>query len=159
MATSRSCFPLSTRAKRGYAAHLAARFSPHPAIGAFASRRRTDRTIWTNDNTLSSQYATPVETGGYLYGIHGRKIGVAELRCIEAATGKVHGRKRASASLTSFSSGDKLFIQKADGQIRLAVADPAKYRELAAAELASTVDSCLRLSQTAACSCSWQRWR
>jgi len=49
----------------------------------------TAKTLWSNDNTLSSQYSTPVEHNGFLYGIHGREdVGVAELRCIETATGK-----------------------------------------------------------------------
>ncbi len=46
--------------------------------------------IWENDDSLSSQYNTPVLVGDYLYGIHGREdLGTPELRCVEFATGKV----------------------------------------------------------------------
>jgi outer membrane protein assembly factor BamB len=88
--------------------------------------------IWANDDTLSSQYATPVEHNGYLYGIHGREdVGVAELRCVEAATGKVKWSKTGYGVAHLILAGDKLLIQKSDGHIALAAADPTKYRELA----------------------------
>ncbi len=46
--------------------------------------------IWENDESLSSQYPTPVYRDGFLYGIHGREdVGVGQLRCVEATTGKV----------------------------------------------------------------------
>jgi outer membrane protein assembly factor BamB len=48
------------------------------------------KVVWENDESLSSQYNTPLEFDGYLYGVHGREdIGRAELRCVEAMTGKV----------------------------------------------------------------------
>jgi outer membrane protein assembly factor BamB len=94
--------------------------------------------IWTNDNTLSSQYATPIEHGGYLYGIHGREDqGVAELRCIEAATGKVQWKKTGFGVAHIVFADGKLLIQKADGHLLLAAADPAKYRDLATARISS----------------------
>jgi len=96
----------------------------------------TAKTIWSNDETLSSQYATPVEHGGFLYGIHGREdVGVAELRCIEAATGKVRWAKTGYGVAHLILAGDKLLIQKSDGQIALAAADPSKYQELATARI------------------------
>jgi hypothetical protein len=85
---------------------------------------------------MSSQYATPVERDGFLYGIHGREdVGVAELRCIEAATGKVRWKKSSYGVAHLILAGDKLLIQKSDGQIALAAADPEKYRELATARV------------------------
>lgn len=98
----------------------------------------TAKKIWANDDTMSSQYATPVQHNGFLYGIHGREdIGVAELRCIEAATGKVRWSKTGYGVAHLILAGDKLLIQKSDGQICLAAADPAKYRELATARVSS----------------------
>jgi outer membrane protein assembly factor BamB len=95
--------------------------------------------IWSNDETMSSQYSTPVEHNGFLYGIHGREdVGVAELRCIEAATGKVQWSKTGYGVAHLILVGDKLLIQKADGQIALAAADPATYRELAAARIVNS---------------------
>jgi outer membrane protein assembly factor BamB len=98
--------------------------------------------IWSNDNTMSSQYATPVEHNGFLYGIHGREdVGVAELRCIEAASGKIRWSQAGYGVAHLILAGDKLLIQKTDvtqkseSQIALAAADTAKYRELAAAHI------------------------
>jgi outer membrane protein assembly factor BamB len=94
--------------------------------------------IWTNDTSLSSQYATPIEHNRYLYGIHGREDqGVAEFRCIETSTGKVQWKKMGFGVAHIIFADERLLIQKADGQICLAAADPAKYRELSSATVSS----------------------
>jgi outer membrane protein assembly factor BamB len=105
----------------------------------FAALQGTSaKSIWSNDDTMSSQYATPVEHKGFLYGIHGREdVGVAELRCIEAATGKLRWSKTGYGVAHLILAGDKLLIQKADGHIALAAADPSKYSELAVARIAT----------------------
>jgi outer membrane protein assembly factor BamB len=43
--------------------------------------------VWSNDRSLSCHYNTPVRVGDYLYGVHGRQEGVAQLRCVEWKTG------------------------------------------------------------------------
>jgi len=92
--------------------------------------------LWSNDDTMSSQYATPLVHNGFLYGIHGREdVGVAELRCVEVATGNIRWSKSGYGVAHLILAGDKLLIQKADGHIALAATDPAKYRELAAARV------------------------
>jgi outer membrane protein assembly factor BamB len=94
------------------------------------------KSVWANDDTLSSQYATPVEHQGFLYGSHGREdIGEAALRCVEVATGKVRWSQEAYGVAHVILVGDKLLIQTTTGRIALAAADPAKYRELAAMQL------------------------
>ncbi len=99
---------------------------------------KASKPIWSNDDTLSSQYATPIEHNGFIYGIHGREdVGVAELRCIEAATGKVRWSKSGYGVAHLILAGDKLLIQTTDGRLALAAADPAAYRELATAHIAS----------------------
>jgi outer membrane protein assembly factor BamB len=45
--------------------------------------------VWSNDRSLSCHYNTPVRVGDYLYGVHGRQEGVAQLRCVEWKTGAV----------------------------------------------------------------------
>jgi outer membrane protein assembly factor BamB len=93
-------------------------------------------TEWTNDDTLSSQYSTPVEHQGFLYGTHGREDqGAAELRCVEAATGKVRWTQPNFGVAHIIFADGKLLIQTADGRLALIAADPAKYRELAAAQV------------------------
>jgi outer membrane protein assembly factor BamB len=93
--------------------------------------------IWANDETLSSQYSTPVEHEGFLYGNHGREdIGTAELRCVELATGKVRWSQPEFGVAHAILADGKLLLQSADGKLVLAAADPAAYRELAAARVA-----------------------
>jgi outer membrane protein assembly factor BamB len=105
---------------------------------------KATQSLWTNDDTLSSQYATPIEHNGFLYGIHGREdIPPADLRCLEAATGKVRWSKPDFGVAHLILAGDKLLIQKIDGQIALAAADPAKYRELASARISREITRAL----------------
>jgi len=94
------------------------------------------KTLWTNDDTLSSQYATPVEHEGFLYGTHGREDqGVAEFRCIEAATGKVRWQQADFGIAHVILADGKMLIQTADGRLALAAADPKSYRERASARV------------------------
>ncbi|MEX2175490.1 MAG: PQQ-binding-like beta-propeller repeat protein [Pirellulaceae bacterium] len=88
--------------------------------------------IWANDDAMSSQYSTPVEHQGFLYGTHGREDqGVAELRSIEAATGKVRWRQTDYGVAHVILAGDKLLLVGVGGRLALARASPAKYEELA----------------------------
>lgn len=92
--------------------------------------------LWASNDTLSSQYATPVFRDGFLYGIHGREdVGVAELRCVEAATGKVRWAKTGFGVAHLVLAQDKLLVQKVNGLLALAEAKPDGYRELAQARL------------------------
>jgi outer membrane protein assembly factor BamB len=109
-------------------------------IGAVCASLTADgaKPIWQNDDALSSQYATPVEHEGYLYGTHGREdVGVAELRCIEAATGKVRWSQADYGVAHVILADGKLLLQKYDGHIALAAPDTNKYRELATAQITS----------------------
>lgn len=109
-------------------------------VGAFCGSLEgiTAKKIWANDETLSSQYSTPVEHDGFLYGNHGREdIGVAELRCVEAATGKVRWSRPEFGVAHAILADGKLLLQTADGKLVLAAADPTKYRELATARIAN----------------------
>jgi outer membrane protein assembly factor BamB len=110
-------------------------------IGAYyAPLSAGSEPVWTNDDTLSSQYATPVESGGFLYGTHGREdVGAAELRCVEAATGKVRWSKPGYGVANLILAGDKLLIVGARGRLALASASPTKYEELASHQLAGDV--------------------
>jgi outer membrane protein assembly factor BamB len=92
--------------------------------------------IWASDDILSSQYATPVEHEGFLYGIHGREdIGVAALRCVEAATGKIRWSEEGFGVAHIILADGKLLLQKADGTLVLAAADPSHFRRLAGFKL------------------------
>ena len=100
--------------------------------------------VWANDESLTSQYATPVVHGGFLYGTHGREdVGVAELRCVEAATGKVRWTKPGYGVAHVILAGDKLLIVGVSGRLALATANPAKYEELSSHELVQDVTRAL----------------
>lgn len=92
--------------------------------------------VWANDDTLSSQYNSPVYLDGYLYGIHGREdIGAAELRCVEAKTGRV------AWSVPDFGCAHLILVEKKllltanDGRVLVADASPTAYRELLKAKI------------------------
>jgi outer membrane protein assembly factor BamB len=94
------------------------------------------KTVWENDESFSSQYTTPVEHNGFLYGIHGRQdLGVAELRCIELATGKVKWAEEGFGTANLIGVGDKLLIQKTGGELVMADARPDRFAPLATARI------------------------
>ena len=57
------------------------------------------REVWSNDTSLSSQYASVMHRDGFLYGTHGRADVPPEpaLRCVELATGRVRWSETGSA--------------------------------------------------------------
>jgi outer membrane protein assembly factor BamB len=86
--------------------------------------------VWSNDRSLSCHYNTPVEVGGFLYGIHGRQEGgAAELRCVEWKTGAVKWAKEqfGCASLVVVDGG--LLAVTEHGELIRFNADPARYEE------------------------------
>jgi outer membrane protein assembly factor BamB len=94
--------------------------------------------VWENDDTLSSQFSTPVLRDGFLYGIHGREdIGVAELRCVALADGKVHWSETGFGVAHLILAGDKLVILKVSGELVLAAADPRGLRVLGTARVSN----------------------
>jgi outer membrane protein assembly factor BamB len=87
--------------------------------------------LWANDDTMSSQYSTPVAYQGYLYGTHGREdIGQAEFRCIEAKSGKVAWSEPGFGVANAIRAQDKLVIVATDGRMLLAAASPQSFRKL-----------------------------
>ena len=107
-------------------------------VGAVAAELgpAAPQNLWANDQSLSSQYATPLEHEGFLYGIHGREdIPPADLRCVEAATGKVRWSQSDYGVAHAILADGKLLIQGVEGRLALAEANPANYRELASAQI------------------------
>ncbi|MBI3466956.1 MAG: PQQ-like beta-propeller repeat protein [Planctomycetes bacterium] len=94
--------------------------------------------IWTNDDTMSSQYATCVRHEGHLYGIDGRQdIGVARLRCFDPRTQKVLWTQEGFGMATLILADGKLLMMKTDGELVIAEATPTAFRQLASARLFS----------------------
>ena len=140
---ARALRPARPDRERGHAAGLWRQDVSHvelwrrrPVFGDGSKRCVDAEEVWANDDTLSSQYSTPVEQAGFLYGIHGREdVGEAELRCVEAATGKVRWSQPRYGVAHVILADGKLLIQTVEGRVALAAAEPATYRELAAFQL------------------------
>jgi len=97
------------------------------------------KTVWENDDTMSSQYSTCVEKDGFLYGIDGRQdVGLARLRCFDPRTGKIQWTEEGFGMASLIRAGDRLIILKIDGQLVLAEASPQQFRKLASAAIFDT---------------------
>jgi outer membrane protein assembly factor BamB len=94
------------------------------------------KTVWSNDESMSSQYTTCVYRDGCLYGVDGREdVGEANLRCIDAKTGKVVWSEDGFGVAHVILAGDKLLAVSNDGRLVIAEAAPTAYRKLAGATL------------------------
>jgi outer membrane protein assembly factor BamB len=105
--------------------------------------------LWANDESLSSQYNTAVEAGGYLYGIHGREDSRSPppaLRCVELATGKVKWSQDDFGCAHAILSGDKILLVGVEGKLRLIAANPSRYEELGTHDLRRTTRALPALS-------------
>lgn len=113
-------------------------------VGARCSKWPDGEQLWANDDTLSSQYSTPVIHDGYLYGVHGREdIPPAHLRCVELKTGKVIWSEDSFGVAHPILAGDKLLLMSVEGELVLAQASPKAYRELGRASIANSTTRAL----------------
>jgi outer membrane protein assembly factor BamB len=96
--------------------------------------------VWSDKDkgrqkSLECHWNTPIYVDGYIYGSSGRHLNTAELRCIEADTGKVCWRNR------DFTRSSLLYVDKhflcltEDGHLHLFEADKQEYRERARMQL------------------------
>ena len=99
----------------------------------------TPSPVWSDDTTLSSQYATAVYYQGHLYGTHGREdTGEgSELRCIEAKSKKIAWKAPDFGVAHVIRSGDKLLVLKVTGELVLVQASPDAYKQLAQAKVSN----------------------
>lgn len=102
------------------------------------------KTVWANDETMSSQYSTCVYHEGFFYGTHGREdVGVAELRCFEAQSGKVQWREAGFGVASQILVRGRLLILTTEGTLILAGASPAAFRPLAQAQISTSITRAL----------------
>ena len=91
--------------------------------------------VWKSDQSLSAHYATPVYKDGYLYGFDGRQEMGPALVCVNAADGKVVWRKERFGAGTVTLSDDLLVVMTEKGELAVVLATPAKFEELARAQI------------------------
>ena len=90
--------------------------------------------IWANDDSLSAHYATPVKSGDFLYGFHGRQESGTELRCIGWSDGKVRWETEMKAGTVAV-AGDKLVVLTEIGELIVISTTPDSFRPLARAQI------------------------
>jgi outer membrane protein assembly factor BamB len=93
--------------------------------------------VWSNDTSLSSQYASVMHRGGFIYGTHGRADvpPVPALRCVELATGKVRWSVDDFGDCMMLLSGDQLLALMESGELVLGQVTPAGWREISRAQV------------------------
>jgi hypothetical protein len=106
--------------------------------GAILLRIRKDGAdeVWSNDDSLSCHFNTPVYVDGHLYGYHGREDLPDEggqLRCIEAGTGKVKWKAEERGVGSLILADGRLIVLREGGELLLIEPSPQKYRERARA--------------------------
>jgi len=90
--------------------------------------------IWQGNDSLASQYCTPILLNGHFYCIDGRDdVPPATLKCVEAATGKVRWQQENFGYGTLLAADGKLLAAKTDGELLLLRPSPAGVETLARA--------------------------
>lgn len=96
----------------------------------------TPTDIWQSRDVISSQYASPVRSGDYLYAITGREdIGDAGLLCVRWADGKTSWTRPDFGTGHLIVGGDRVLAQLTAGRLDLFAADRTAYKQLATADL------------------------
>lgn len=88
--------------------------------------------VWKAPETLSSQYNTPLFADGALLGIHGREdVGMAELRCVAADSGRVLWSQPKFGVAHLLQAGPHVLALNTTGELILLSASQNAYTELA----------------------------
>jgi len=110
--------------------------------GALVLKAAVDgyKTVWSNDTSLSSQYASAVHRDGFLYGTHGRADvpPIPALRCVELATGKVRWSVDDFGDCLMLLCGDRLLALMESGELVLGQVTPAEWREISRTQTLGT---------------------
>ncbi|HZT82920.1 MAG TPA: PQQ-binding-like beta-propeller repeat protein [Gemmataceae bacterium] len=112
-------------------------FSACYGTGAILLKVKQDdcEEVWSNDESMSNHYSTCVARDGFLYGFDGRQEHGAQLRCVEWKTGKVRWTKERFGCGSMILADGHLIILGERGDLVLAEATPAAYREKARASV------------------------
>ena len=101
------------------------------------STKERYKKIWSNDTSLSSQYASVMHKDGFLYGTHGRADipPTPALRCIELATGKIRWSEDRFGDCQMILCGDRLAALMENGELVLGQISPNGWKEISRAQV------------------------
>lgn len=88
------------------------------------------RSKWSNDESLSAHFVTPVRSGTQVYGFHGRQEQGAEIRCVDLETGKVRWESPRLGTGSLLIWGDQLLALLESGEWLVAKAGTDGWKEL-----------------------------
>jgi len=92
--------------------------------------------LWEGDQSLATQYCTPIEWQGHAYAIDGRDdLPPADLKCLELKTGRVNWTIKNFGYGTLLRADGKLLIAKTSGEIVLLAPNSEKADILATAKV------------------------
>jgi len=97
--------------------------------------QREPKEIWSNDESLSCHYATPVYRDGHLYGFDGRQEQRCNLRCVELKTGKVKWSEDRFGAGSVLLAGEDVLILHENGELIRAAASPDGFKVKARAQV------------------------
>lgn len=99
--------------------------------GAILLQLHPDRVdkIWSNDDSLSAQFASAVHHKGFLYGFHGRLDGGRpELRCVDAKSGKVLWNRPDIGHGANLLVGEELLVLTEAGEVLIGPASAKEFK-------------------------------
>ena len=101
------------------------------------STKERYKKIWSNDTSLSSQYASVMHKDGFIYGTHGRADipPTPALRCIELATGKIRWSEDRFGDCQMILCGDRLAALMENGELVLGQVSPKGWKEISRAQV------------------------
>lgn len=91
--------------------------------------------VWTNDDTLSAHISSPVRSGGWIYGFHGRQEQGAALHCIEASTGRLQWESPRTGVGSVLLAGQTLVVLLESGELIVAEASGTEWKPLCRAQI------------------------
>lgn len=128
--TVNAALPAVRSDEAGQALLVTAAYGIGAVEGSFTRDAFTKR--WEGVEGLASQYCTPIVIGPHAFGIDGRDdVPPAELKCVEAATGRVLWAERDFGYGTLLFADGKLLAATTDGDLVLMRVSPAGMTVLA----------------------------
>jgi outer membrane protein assembly factor BamB len=112
---------------------VSAEYGPGAAVLRVNGSTLTE--LWASDEVLTNHYATSVQSGGFLFGFHGRQEFGPSFRAIELRTGKVRWSLDRFMAGSVMIANERLLIMRETGELILAEASPDAFKPIARAQI------------------------